>query len=154
MQIRLFTEGSEFETIELNRQHDELPRCKGSRAQLIDNRDNFPKISVLFICLGYALSRFKKAVILSHLKGLEILRSSFCEQVIRHGSEIFLVFCSIRANIVENTSPNIDYIRRKTNSEPNKNCCVFTSSQQSSQMLIVLRNYSRYRFYGIVIFTA
>ena len=45
------------------------------------------EITFLKICLGYVLSRFKEAVILSHLKGLEILRSSFCEQVIRHGSE-------------------------------------------------------------------
>ena len=80
-----------------------LHRCKGSRAQLIDNRDNSPKISVLFICLGYVLSRFKKAVILSHLKGLEILGSSFCVQVIRHGSEKFLVFYRIQANIAAKT---------------------------------------------------
>ena len=75
--------------------------------QLIDDRDNFPKISILFRCLGYILSSFKKVVILSHLKGLEVLRSSISEQVFRHGSEKMLVFCRIRANIVEKTLPNI-----------------------------------------------
>ena len=79
---------------------------------------------------------------------LEILRSSFCEQVIRHGSEKIVCFKESGQTLWKNITQHC-YIRRQTNSGPNKNCSVFTPYQQRSQMLIVLRNCSLYIFHGI-----
>ena len=60
-------------------------RCKGSetsRSQLIDYRDNFPKIPVLFICLGYILSRFKKALFCHIWKDLKFLGLHLVDKIL------------------------------------------------------------------------
>ena len=85
---------------------------------------------------------------LKKARGLEVLRSSFCEEVIRHGSEIFIsVLQNSSEHCVKNLTQHFYIGRPKTNSGPNKNCAVFTSCQQISQMLIALSNYSLYIFH-------
>ena len=120
-------------------------RCKGSdtlRAQLFDDRDNFPKISVLLICLGYVLSRFKKAVILSHLKGFEILRSSFCEQVIRHDSEKIV-------SVLQSPGKHCSVKKKHYSTLVHEKKDKLRTLLKVTQMLIFLRNCLLYTFYGI-----